>query len=455
MKEKIEHDGTEPVSEFTRFDGNELLRLPELGLRAVGQRHVDRGARGGVWEIRCVPVGSETLPARTCRACGRVCRVRSSWTRRLVHTPVGADAVHLLVRVRRYECTDCARRWTDDVSGAADGGGALTERAVWWAVAGVVLDCRSVRSVALALDCSWGCVNGAVLAKGVERLREDASRLDGVTAIGVDEHVWRHTAHGDRYVTVVIDLTPRRDGGAARLLDMVEGRNCKAFKQWLEKQSQTFRDHVEVVAMDAFTGYKKAARETIPGAVEVLDPFHVVHLAADKMDTLRCRLQIEKTGRRGTKDDPLYRARRALRTTRAYLTGRQAERLAGLFADQANKPLEGFWNAYQQVISCYRCEDGTDGRRMMDTLISELNATPKPAGQPKELRTLARTLKRRRDDILAYFDHPGSSNGPTEAINGRLEHLRGIALGFRNINNYITRSLLHAGGFRTYVHAKL
>lgn len=92
---------------------------------------------------------------------------------------------------------------------------------------------------------------------------------------------------------------------------------------------------------------------------------------------------------------------------------------------------------------------------MMDTLISELNATPKPAGLPKELRTLARTLKRRRDDILAYFDHPGSSNGPTEAINGRLEHLRGIALGFRNINNYITRSLLHAGGFRTYIHAKL
>ncbi|WP_371080578.1 transposase, partial [Actinomyces sp. HMSC075C01] len=31
---------------------------------------------------------------------------------------------------------------------------------------------------------------------------------------------------------------------------------------------------------------------------------------------------------------------------------------------------------------------------------------------------------------LAYFDQPRTSNGPTEAINGRLEHLRGIALGF-------------------------
>jgi Transposase len=39
--------------------------------------------------------------------------------------------------------------------------------------------------------------------------------------------------------------------------------------------------------------------------------------------------------------------------------------------------------------------------------------------------------------VLAYFDRPGTSNGPTEAINGRLEHLRGSALGFRNLTNYI------------------
>jgi hypothetical protein len=50
--------------------------------------------------------------------------------------------------------------------------------------------------------------------------------------------------------------------------------------------------------------------------------------------------------------------------------------------------------------------------------------------------------------VLAYFDRPGTSNGPTEAINGRLEHLRGSALGFRNLTNYIARSLLESGGFR-------
>jgi transposase len=69
-----------------------------------------------------------------------------------------------------------------------------------------------------------------------------------------------------------------------------------------------------------------------------------------------------------------------------------------------------------------------------------------------ELTTLGRTLKRRATDVLAYFDRRGPSNGPTEPINGRLEHLRGTALGFRNLTNYIARSLLETGGFRTRLH---
>jgi transposase len=49
--------------------------------------------------------------------------------------------------------------------------------------------------------------------------------------IGVDEHVWRHTRRGDKYVTVIVDLTPVREGtGPVRLLDMVEGRSKAAFK---------------------------------------------------------------------------------------------------------------------------------------------------------------------------------------------------------------------------------
>jgi hypothetical protein len=50
-------------------------------------------------------------------------------------------------------------------------------------------------------------------------------------------------------------------------------------------------------------------------------------------------------------------------------------------------------------------------------------------------------------------------NGPHltthRRVNGRLEHLRGIALGFRNLTNYRIRSLLEAGGFRPLTHSLL
>ena len=50
----------------------------------------------------------------------------------------------------------------------------------------------------------------------------------------------------------------------------------------------------------------------------------------------------------------------------------------------------------------------------MTKVIDALNhAVPKPL---TELCTLGRTLKKRAVDVLAYFDRPGSSNGPTEAI---------------------------------------
>ena len=78
--------------------------------------------------------------------------------------------------------------------------------------------------------------------------------------------------------------------GPARLLDMVEGRSKAVFKTWLDARSAAFRDGIEVVAMDGFTGFKTAAADVVPDAVAVMDPFHVAALAGDALD--RCRQRI-------------------------------------------------------------------------------------------------------------------------------------------------------------------
>jgi len=105
------------------------------------------------------------------------------------------------------------------------------------------------------------------------------------------------------------------------------------------------------------------------------------------------------------------------------------------------------------MITAYREPDRPRARELMQKLIESVSHGV-PAAL-SELHTLGRTLKQRAGDVLAYFDRPGTSNGPTEAINGRLEHLRGSALGFRNLTNYIARSLLETGGFRPRLHPRL
>ena len=68
--------------------------------------------------------------------------------------------------------------------------------------------------------------------------------------IGVDEHVWRHTPYGDKFVTVILDLTPIRDrSGPSRLLDMVPGRSKKVFKTWLASQPDTWLFIIEGVGV--------------------------------------------------------------------------------------------------------------------------------------------------------------------------------------------------------------
>ena len=434
-----------PDATFACPDLTTFARLDELGLEVTGQR---------LEEERAVLACRVVEPDQWCRRCGCQGAPRDSVTRRLAHEPLGWRPTTLLVTVRRYRCTGCGHVWRQDMSKAAEPRAKLSRRGLEWALAGIVCQHLTVARVAEGLGVAWNTANAAVLAEGRRVLIDDAHRFDGVQVIGVDEHVWRHTRRGDKFVTVIIDLTPIRDGtGPARLLDMVEGRSKQAFKQWLADRPQSWRQGLQVVAMDGFTGFKTATTEELPAATAVMDPFHVVRLGGDALDRCRRRVQLDTRGHRGHKRDPLYAARRTLHTGAGLLTDKQKDRLERLFADDAHVEVEATWGVYQQMITAYREPDRKKARAVMSRLIESLSADVPTA--LTEVITLGRTLEKRAADVLAYFDRPGTSNGPTEAINGRLEHLRGSALGFRNITHYIARCLLETGGFRPQLHPQL
>ena len=392
-------------------------------------------------------------PDNWCHQCGCQGVPRDTVTRRLGHEPFGWRPTTLLVSVRRYRCSGCGHVWRQDMSKAAEPRAKLSRRGLRWALEGIVCQHLTVARIAEGLAVSWNTANKAVLAEGRRVLIDDRNRFDGVRVIGVDEHVWRHTRRGDKYVTVIIDLTPIHDGtGPSRLLDMVEGRSKQAFATWLQARPQHWRNGVEVVAMDGFSGFKSATTEELPDAIPVMDPFHVVRLAGEALDACRRRVQQQSLGHRGRATDPLYSARRTLHTGADLLTEKQRQRLENLFSSDTHVEVEASWGVYQRMVAAYREPDRVQGKKLMQAVIDSLS-TAVPAALT-ELKTLGRTLIRRANDVLAYFERPGTSNGPTEAINGRLEHLRGSALGFRNLTNYIARSLLESGGFRPKLHSQ-
>ncbi|QBJ20475.1 ISL3 family transposase [Kocuria marina subsp. indica] len=434
-----------PHATFVSPDLTTFTRLDELGLEVIGQ-HVEPN--------QAVLACRVANPDPWCRRCGCEGTPRGSVVRRLAHEPFGWRPTVLLITVRRYRCSECGHVWRQDMSKAAEPRSKLSRRALRWALEALVVDHLTIARIAESLAVSWNTANDAVLAEGRRVLIDDPKRFDGVRVLGVDEHVWRHTRRGDRYVTVIIDLTPIRDNtGPARLLDMVEGRSKQAFKTWLAARPKQWRAGVEVVAMDGFTGFKTATTEELPDATAVMDPFHVIRLAGDALDQCRRRVQQDLHGHRGRATDPLYRARRTLHTGLDLLTARQKTRLETLFAGDDHVEVETTWGIYQKMIAAYREPDRATGRIRMQAVIDAVGSGV-PAAL-KEVIVLGRTLNKRAADILAYFDRPGTSNGPTEALNGRLEHLRGSALGFRNLVHYIARSLLETGGFRPQLHPAL
>jgi len=204
-----------------------FLGLEALGLTAVGQLLT---AERAVIECR-MPIGLEDP---LCKVCGAQGAARGTVARRLAHVPVAWRPTELVVRVRRFACRHCRRVWRQDTNRLAEPRARLTRSAVKWGLRALGLECMSISRVAAALGISWHTANTAILASAQATLLDDPHRFDGVEVLGVDEHVWRHTKRGDKYVTVIIDLTPVRDGtGPARLLDVAPGRSKKVLKTWL------------------------------------------------------------------------------------------------------------------------------------------------------------------------------------------------------------------------------
>ncbi|MGX4692333.1 ISL3 family transposase [Streptomyces sp. JNUCC 63] len=376
-----------------------------LDLDGVSVVRVERPADGGR-RVHLVTAG-ET--ARACPACGVFAtRVKGSAVTRPRDLPYGESGWEFRRHKRRWYCREagCSRRsFTEQIPQIP--AGARPAARLRGAAGRRIRDAGStVIQAARDLHLSWPTVMEAFRVQARE---VTAKPLPEVEVLGIDETrrgktKWAQDPETgkwqlvrDRWHTGFVDTL-----GTGGLLGQVEGRTVADVLAWLSTTGLEWRKNIRYVAIDMSTTYRAAVRTGPPGAVVVVDHFHVVQLADKMLSQVRRRTTAELRGRRGRATDPEWRARRKLLRNREGLTDEQ-------FATMWN-PLLGEGKTGQTLLTARIAKEslrnllalartGAD-RHQLDHARFKFLTWCADAGIP-EVRRLAATVDHWWDEIAA------------------------------------------------------
>jgi transposase len=379
-----------------------------------------------------------------CRECGVRARVKDRPEVTLTDLTCFGRRVRLVWHKHRWVCpeTACpAGSWTviDDRIAVSRAG--LTDRAGRWATRQVGKAGRSVSDVAGELGCDWHTVNDAVVLYGEALLAADTDRTVGVTALGLDETLFKREGKWRtlRWATTVADVGGK--GRPSRLVEMVEGRTAVEVSAWIDHQPDQWRNEIVWGTLDLSGPYRKVFNDSLGHVRQVADRFHVVKQANKALDECRRRVQNETCGHRGRKDDPLFRARRLLTKAHARLDEKGEAKLVGLLeAGDPRGEVRMTWHAKEATTDLYNISDPTLARDYLTALIDDMADETMPV----EVQGLAGTLSRWFDHIVAWHEAQ-VSNRPTESINNLIKRIKRVGFGFTKFRHYRVRTLLYPG----------
>ncbi len=383
-----------------------------------------------------------------CLGCGVASRPHGRRRTTIRDLPSAGRPVALVWLKRLWRCQESACEVTttwSETSTDIRPRSSLTERARREACRLVGEDQQDVASVAVLLGVGWGTVMRAVVEYRTP-LVQDPARLAGVASIGVDETSFlaANRFHHTEFITGIVAL-PGPGRPSAQLLDVIPGPTTAVVQQWISARPPKWREQVTMCSLDPFRGYATALSTSLPHAVRVLDAFHVVRLGLAAVDDVRRRVQQQTLGRRGHRDDPLYRGRRLLRRSFTTLNQRQWTKLENtlVLGDPTGQLIDAWIIAQELMLLYKRSHDLADAKHRLGKILNGCARSETP-----ELLRLARTLDAWQGELLAAFNATGrcpASNGPTEAVNMLIKKIKRIGHGFRNLANYRLRLLLAVG----------
>lgn len=213
---------------------------------------------GGIYHIYLRTV----TDSPSCPCCGHgSSRCHSVQDRSVQLGAVRGEPCMAHIRVRRLFCdnSECPRTtFTEEVAG-------VTARRRYSDAVLVTIFCISAFCSCSATAKICGMIGIDVSHDTVRRLYEGVSVVDNpnVERIGVDDVCDRK---GQTYSTAVYDADTHR------LLRLLEGRDGKELREWLQRHPK-----VRVVARDRANAYASAIESVLPECIQCADPFHILN----------------------------------------------------------------------------------------------------------------------------------------------------------------------------------
>lgn len=236
-----------------------------------------------------------------------------------------------------------------------------------------------------------------------------------IVSLGLD----CHSFSGNKMLPTVTDISNHR------LVSILPDDKRTTVEQFLRQIPPEHKETIREVCIDMCRDYYRTIQRELPKAQIVVDAFHVIADANRKLSELRTTIQ---------KADKVRLPKVLFDKPKEHL--KPNERVSLNEINKAYPELFELWKYKEELRRIYKIPNQTLAKISFNSMTTRMKLSKHPSTK----QWLA-TLMRWKEEILAYFSR-FTTNGYTEGVNTKLKTIKRISYGFRNIDNYIRKSML-------------